>query len=146
MDHYRIPSSTITLELNFRQAEAISPSDVDACLSNAFEQVRQKDQSALVEGVQRLLAPSPANLETSISGSIYANELTWADAATVLHSLQGFFAERQRYFALLIYVQDEQRGALGSVDLDRPQAVTLQTAVQDNPTNKQFSRQINARA
>ena len=42
------------------------------------------------------------------------NELTWGDVVAVLLGLQGFCKENESYFDLLIFLDDERRGALGS--------------------------------
>ena len=45
------------------------------------------------------------------------NELVWSDVVSVLQGLQSFFKDRGQYVALLIYLQDEKRGALGDASL-----------------------------
>lgn len=115
---YRVPSSTITLELILNEAQPVSSSVLDACLSGALAEARRQSQSSLVEGVFEYSTSSPGGLNFGIIGGLHFNELTWSDVVVIIQGLQSFYAERRQYVAMLIFLEDEQRGALGSASLE----------------------------
>lgn len=110
---YTLPSSTLTLDIRLDDRKPIGSSSVSACLSGAREEARKQTPSSLVDGPFRYSAPAPAHSQFGIVGGVYVNELTWGDVVVVVQGLQEFYAEKRRYVGLIVYLQDERRGALG---------------------------------
>ena len=137
---FKIPSSTITLDIFLRQDHPLKTVDVDACLSGALSEASQQMQTAIVEGAFRY--PSEAivtpKLQFSIIGNVFGDELTWADVKTILGGLQTFYHDRQEYVELLIYLSDEKRGPFGDAGLRLVEA-TIDEALGSGATSSATS-------
>ena len=128
---YALPSSTLTLDIHLSEQKPINPSCVSACLSAALEEARKNTQSSIIDQPFRYRAAPPAYSLFGIVGAIFVNDLTWGDVVAVLQALQGFCAEHESYCDLLIFLEDERRGALGSAYVkasEETEAVTDGTA------------------
>ena len=90
---------------------------MSACLSGALEEARKNTQSSILDEPFRYRAAPPARSLFGIVGGIFVNELTWGDVVAVLQGLQSFCVENESYFDLLIFLDDERRGALGSASV-----------------------------
>ncbi|KAI4124143.1 MAG: hypothetical protein LQ338_004964 [Usnochroma carphineum] len=110
---YPIPSSTITIDIILNESRPLLPSTVNTCLSGAITEARNHPQSSLVEGIFKYAAPAPSEIEVGIIGGIFVNELTWGDVVVVLRGLEKFYEERGKWVAVIWYLKDEGRGALG---------------------------------
>ena len=111
---YALPSSTLTLDIHLSEQKPINPPCVSACLSGALEEARKNTQSSILDEPFRYRAATPAHSLFGIVGGIFVSELTWGDVVAVLQGLQSFCVENESYFDLLIFLNDELRGALGS--------------------------------
>ena len=122
---HSIPDSTITLEIVLNEARLLNSSDIDACISGAITEAKKPAHSSLVEGVFNYTSPTPAQLGFAITGGMFANEFTWSDVVTSLQGLQSFYAERKEYVKVLMYLEDQRRGALGQASVKTAETLAL---------------------
>ena len=119
---YPIPSSTITLDIILNESIAIAASTLNATLSGAIIEACKQPQSEIIEGVVSYSVPGTQQEQTAkvkfgISGGIFAPELCWSDIVTVLRGLQRFYEEKGNWVAVIFFLEDEERGALGQGSL-----------------------------
>lgn len=115
--HYPIPSSTISLDVILNEARPLAEASINACLSDAIDEARKHIPSELVQGVFKHSVPASVQVEFGIVGGLYLNELTWEDVVVVLQGLQRFYQERRSWVALIFYMEDQRRGAMGDGSL-----------------------------
>ena len=117
--HYELPSSTLALNIILNEHKVIDPSVASACLSSALKEARTQTQSSLVEGPFRhSAAPPNSEGQFGVVGGIYANKLTWGDVVAILQGLQACLTERECFMAMIIYLKDDKRGALGDAYIE----------------------------
>lgn len=114
--HFQIPDSTISMSITLKGDQAIPSHDVHACLLGALEQTRKYPEHDLVFRF-RYSPPVPASVSVALMGGFWHNDLTYGDVATVLRGLQTFLAARNEYVALLYFLEDEHRSAIGDGNL-----------------------------
>ena len=67
-------------------------------------------------------------------GGFWHNDLTYGDVATVLRGLQTFLATRNENVALLYFLEDEHRSAIGDGSLT-PSRVERSDSAENTGTN-----------
>ena len=114
--HFKIPDSTISMDITLTEDQTIPSHDVHACLLGALEEARNYPKEDLVFRF-RYSPPEPAQVRVGLIGGLWHNDLTFGDVATVLRGLQTFLATRNEYVALLYFLEDEHRSAIGTGNL-----------------------------
>ena len=114
--HFKIPDSTISMNITLKGDQGIPSHDIHACLLGALEETRNQRKTDLVFRFD-YSPPEPAQVSVSLMGGMFHNDLTYGDVATVLGGLQTFLATRDKYVALLFFLEDEQRSAIGDGNL-----------------------------
>ena len=115
--HFKIPDSTISMNITLKGDQVIPSHDVHACLLGALEETRNYPKNDLVFRF-RYSPPEPAQVSVALMGGFWHNDLTYGDVATVLRGLQTFLATRDEYVALLYFLEDEHRSAIGDGSLN----------------------------
>ena len=100
------------MKITLKGDQVIPSHDVHACLLGALEESRNQPKTDLVFRF-RYSPPEPAQVSVALMGGFWHNDLTYGDVATVLRGLQTFLATRDEYVALLYFLEDEHRSAIG---------------------------------
>ena len=104
------------MEITLTKDQTIPSHDVHACLLGALEEARNYPKEDLVFRF-RFSPPEPAQVRVGLVGGLWHNDLTYGDVTTVLRGLQTFLATRNEYVALLYFLEDEHRSAIGTGNL-----------------------------
>ena len=111
--HFKIPDSKISMDIILKENQRFPSHDLHACLLGALEEARNYPKEDLVFRF-RNSPPEPAQVSVGLIGGLWHNDLTYGDVATVLGGLQTFLATRNQYVALLYFLEDEPRSAIGT--------------------------------
>ena len=97
--HFKIPDSTISMDISLKADQIIPSHDLHACLLGALEEARNYPKEDLVFRF-RYSPPEPAQVSVGLVGGLWYNDLTYGDVATLPRGLQTFLATRDEYVAL----------------------------------------------
>ena len=114
--HFKIPESTISMDITLTEDQTIPSHDVHACLLGALEEARNYPKEDLVFRF-RCSPPEPAQVRVGLVGGLWHNDLTYRDVIIVLRGLQNFLATRNEYVALLYFLEYKHRSAIGTGNL-----------------------------
>ena len=92
--------------------------DVATLLQQTLSDVRSKQQQEPVGGLywypDRPSRQSARATRFGVVSSIYLNKLTWGDVSHIIMALQSFYLDEKNHFAVEYWVDDSERGSIGS--------------------------------
>ena len=114
---FYIPNSQTAITVLRKPRIPITQADFELCLKGVVAFAHQEDPHKLLHN--SFWDPFESNAGFKITPTVYSHELNWEDVIMICGALMKYFARLNTWQAIDFFVEDVERGALGSGGIER---------------------------